>query len=202
MAKLIFKDTYSEIRKKEEFYKKHEGEDMTDQSQLCGASIVEMAKKFGIEAIIAKAEATEIDDTLKDKLYGNDFTNMFKNKEDMLNTRKKIMNLFENIPARIRKEQFGDDVASFLNAYTTNDENKLGALNKIGIVSDTQLNSVKEYNKLQKQIRQENETRKRFTELLEQKGNILYENFKKFGDITKNNQINNTASNQDVQTSI
>ena len=145
MANYLFKNHYSQIGRKEGFSIKYEDEDMTDQSQLSSASIVEMAKRFGIDAIIAKAERTNIeaDSLLAGKLYGHDFTQMFNSKEEMLNTKKKLNNLFENIPARMRKELFNDNPMEFVNAYVTNDEKKLTELSKVGLVSQTQLESVK-----------------------------------------------------------
>ena len=84
MTKYLFKNHYSQIGKKEGFAIKYEDEDMTDQSQLSSASIVEMAKRFGIDAIIAKAERMNIeaDSLLAGKLYGHDFTQMFNSKEE------------------------------------------------------------------------------------------------------------------------
>ena len=52
-----FKNRYSGQRRKEEFFTKQENkEDLTDQSQITTASISSMAKKFGIDVLIAKAQ--------------------------------------------------------------------------------------------------------------------------------------------------
>ena len=141
-----FKNAYENKRNEKFFTKIDYEDDPTDQSQIIGASMREMAKKFGIDALIAKAEQTMINESLQNELYGNDYTNMFTSKEHLLNVKKNVHNLFERIPARIRKEIFNDNVQEFLDAYTTNDENKLTTLNKYGIVSDSQLNAVKQYN--------------------------------------------------------
>lgn len=194
---------YSEMKKKPEFYRPTESkETLTDQSQICSASIVEMAKKFGIDAIIAKAEKMEIDDRLKDKLYGHDYTKMFKSREELLNTKKRLNNLFENVPARIRKEIFNDSVEEFINAYTYNDETKLTQLNRLGLVSDTQLDNVKKYNQKIEKERIETETRAKFTEELKKQGETLYETFKKTGIINTNDIKNNTANNSNIQSDI
>lgn len=198
---------YDKIRKKEEFFTEYDKEkavDMTDQSQLCGASIVEMAKKFGIDAIIAKAEQRMVDNNkILDQLYGNDYTKMFNTTENMLNVKKKLNNLFENIPARIRKEMFNDNVSEFIQAYTTNDETKLNTLNKIGLVSDTQLEQVRNYNESKRKETKENELRKAFSEKMNKLEKGLYDKFKETGNIdisiNKNNAANNTGLQTDLQ---
>lgn len=190
-----FKNTYSERKAKPEFYKKIEGDDLTDQTQITSASIVEMAKRFGIDAIIARAEAMEVNDEFKDKMYGNDITKMFTDKAEMLNTKKKLTNIFEKIPARIRKEKFNDDVAEFIWAYTQNDEGKLTELNKIGIVSTTQLENVKEENKRKAIAAKEEQTRINFIKELEKNKGNMYENYKKTGSIMENSNNNTTTDN-------
>ncbi len=199
-----FKNHYSQIGKKEGFKIKYDAEDLTDQSQLSSASITEMAKRYGIDAIIAKAEQknVEANSALANKLYGNDYTQMFKSKEELLNTKKRLNNLFENIPARIRKEQFNDNPMEFINAYTCNDETKLGKLAEIGIVSKSQLESVKNYNKQIKLQKQEIETQKAFIKALESKQGELYEKFKETGNININNIQNNQTDNTNVQKSV
>lgn len=192
---LKFKNHYSEIGEKKEFWIVPDAEEMTDQSQLVGASIVEMAKKFGIDAIIAKAEQKNIEsEKLKDILYGHDFTQMFKSKEELLNCKKNISKYFENVPARMRKELFNDDIAEFVNAYTSNDEKKLQGLAEVGIISNTQFTAVKDYNARKQQEIAENLSRKKFVEELEKQKAGLYENYKKTGTINTNISENNTTS--------
>lgn len=200
MAKLKFKNSYESRGKKPEFYTKYkENKQMTDKSQIYSASITEMAKRYGIDAIISKAEKDYLDNqAITDKLYGYDLTNGFKSKEEMLNIKKRVNNLFENIPARMRKEYFNDNPMEFVNAYTTNDENKLTMLNKLGIVSDSQLENVKKYNKDLKEARNEQILHQQFVQKLEESQKGLYENFKQTGNIIINNSTNNTKTNTDV----
>lgn len=194
-----FLNTYMTRVKKPEFFTNIKNDnDMTDQSQIYSASITEMAKRFGIDAIIAKAKQTQIDQSVMDKLYGHDLTKLYTDRAELLNTKKKLNNLFENIPAIIRKQEFNDSVEEFINAYTYNDEKKLEKLNKLGIVSTTQLENVKEYNKIQRERAQEELTRKKFTDYLESKGVDFYEEFKKTGSIGNSNLQNNTDSNKDI----
>lgn len=202
MNKRTWKNSYDSREVQKEFFTKIKGEDKTDQSQLAGASIVEMAKKFGIDAIIAKAEQTYINENLQDKLYGHDLTSMYQSKEELLNVKKKLNNLFENIPARIRKEVFNDDPAEFLNAYTFNDETKLAELNKLGIVSDTQINQVKEYNQMKAKEKAEAKLREQFVNELQKQGDTLYENFKKTGNVTNNSGTDISKGTGDVQQSV
>ena len=115
--------------------------------------------------------------------------------EELLNTKKRINNLFEKIPAIIRKEEFNDNPMEFVNAYVTNDEKRLTQLNKLGIVSDTQLNQVKNYNQNLRKQKKEELTRKAFIEKLEQKKGALYEKFKETGEISINNSKDNTDNN-------
>ena len=199
-----FKNHYSQIGRKEGFKIKYEAEDLTDQSQLSSASITEMAKRYGIDAIIAKAEQRNIEanSALADKLYGNDFTQMFKSKEELLNTKKKLINVFENIPARIRKEQFNDNPMEFINAYVSIDENKLSKLADIGLISQTQLEAVKNYNKQKLKEKQENQTRQAFIKVLEAQQGELYEKFKETGTININNSQNIQTNNPSIQTGI
>lgn len=199
-----FKNHYNQIGRKKDFTIKYEAEDMTDQSQLTSASICEMAKRYGIDAIIAKAKQTNIeaDSMLAGKLYGHDFTNMFNSKEEMLNVKKRIGNLFENIPAEIRKTIFKDNPINFINAYVTNDENKLEQLENIGIISKTQLEQVRNYNKNKKAIAEENINRERFIKELEKQQGAMYENFKKNGNINFNNMADVTTPSPSLQQSI
>lgn len=195
-----FKNHYNQIGRKEDFKIKYDEEDMTDQSQLSSASITEMAKRYGIDAIMAKAEQRNLEaGAIQDKLFGHDFTNMFKSREELLNTKKNLNNLFENIPARIRKEYFNDNPMEFINAYTTNDENKLEKLAEIGIVSQTQLENVKTYNANKRAIIAENEKRKAFITELEKQQGALYENFKTTGNINIGTNNNNTTNIPSVQ---
>lgn len=148
MGKTIkFKNAYTEERKKEEYYREVSEERKTNQDQITSASITEMAKRFGIDAIMAKANQTQIDENLQNELYGHDYTKMFKSKDELLKTREKLKQLFERIPAKIRKEKFNDKVENLLNAYTDNNIEQLKELNKIGIVSKTQIEQVENYNK-------------------------------------------------------
>ncbi len=202
MTKLVFKNHYSQIGRKKDFGIKYEAEDMTDQSQIVGASITEMAKKFGIDAIMARAEQLNVDDKLKDQLYGHDYTQMFNSREELLNVKKKLNNVFENIPARIRKETFNDDPMEFINAYTSNDETKLEKLKEIGLVSNTQFNQVKEINNNRRITEAENLKRKEFISKLNETQGELYENFKKTGNIAFNVGKNDTVNNSSVQTDL
>ncbi len=199
---LVFKNKYSQMGRKEEFDLDYSKEDMTDQSQAINGSITEMAKKYGIDAIIAKAEQMQVNDSIKDQLYGNDYTLMFNSTEELLNTKKRIKGLFESIPARIRKEVFNDDIAEFLNGYTTNDINKLKALNKIGIVSDTQIKNIEDYNKQKQQEINEQITKQKFIKELEAKQGDIYEQFKKTGNISINFNTNNSGNSESVQNNI
>lgn len=195
MAGIRFKNRYSEQRQKDEFYTECDQTQVTDQSQLCGASIVEMAKRFGIDAIIAKAEKTVLDnEKIQDQLYGHDYTKMFKSSDERLNVKNKLTNLFENIPARIRKEYFNDSIANFIDAYVTNDEKKLTQLNKLGIVSNSQLEKVVEFNINNMKEKQEAEIRKNFINALEKQKEGLYETYKTTGNITIDNNNDNAEN--------
>lgn len=176
--------------------------DLTRQDQVVQASITEMANRYGIDAIIAKAKAKEVDQVVMDKLYGHDLTEMYQDKSQLLNVRNRLTNVFNNIPAGIRKEMFHDRPEEFVQAYMINDEKKLEALQKVGIVSKTQLEKVKKYNQNLKNIEIENKKRLEFTEQLKLKGDLLYENFKRTGDIIYNNNQNITDNNQNVQPSV
>lgn len=191
---------YSKIGKKKEFFTKIlDKKEVTDQTQLAGASIKELAKKFGIDALKSKAKQMTIENQeLLDKLYGHDYTNMFKSKEDLLNTKKNLNNAFEKIPAQLRKVLFKDDVTEFVHAMTTNDEIKLKELNKYGIISDTQLNSVIEHNNAIKEQRRKAETQQNFINELEKMKGKLYENFEKTGIINLDNSQNDTTSTKDI----
>lgn len=203
MTTIKFKNKYSSIGTKNgKFITEYseEAEDMTDQSQIVSASIVEMAKRFGIDAIIAKAEQKIVDNQkVLDQLYGNDYTQLFTNKETMLNAKNKLGVIFEKIPARIRKEYFNDNVTEFVDAYTYNDERKLEQLNKLGIVSNTQLEEVKNYNKQIRLEKEEQAKRKQFIDKLSEKQGELYEKFKETGNIIINNDKINTSVNTNVQ---
>lgn len=205
-TKIKFKDKYSSIGKKgDEFVTKYSenAEDMTDQSQVVSASIVEMAKRFGIDAIIAKAEQKVVENqAILDQLYGHDYTKMFTNKESMLNAKNKLNTIFEKLPARIRKEYFNDNVTEFVDAYTYNDERKLEQLNKLGIVSNTQLEEVKGYNKKIKLEKEEQIKKQQFIEKLSEQQGALYEKFKETGNIIFDNNKINTGVSKDVQTDI
>ena len=97
-----FKNHYNQIGKKENFKIKYEAEDMTDQSQLSSASITEMAKRYGIDAIIAKANQRNIEaGQLQDTLYGNDYSQMFTSREELLNVKKKLNNVFIKIFSKL-----------------------------------------------------------------------------------------------------
>lgn len=196
-----FKNHYNQIGRKEEFKISYDEPDMTDQSQLSSASITEMAKRYGIDAIMAKAQQRIVEENsaLAGKLYGNDYSNMFTSKEEMLNVKKKLNNVFENIPAIIRKEVFKDNPMEFINAYTTNDETKLEKLAEIGLVSQTQLENVKQYNANQRAIKAENETRKAFITELEKQQGALYETFKTSGNINLSINNDNTKNTTGLQ---
>lgn len=198
---MTFLNYYNTIGRKEDFKRKITGESLTDQSQYVSASIREMAKRFGIEAIMAKAEQLSATESLKDNLYGNDFTQMFKSKDALLNTKKKLREQFEKIPARLRKTLFSDNVEEFVNAYTYNDTNKLKELNKVGIVSDTQLEQAIAYNKELETTRLENQTRNNFIKELEKKKEGLYAQFKETGTINIDINKSPTISNQNLQNS-
>lgn len=199
-----FKNFYNNRKVKEEFFTKQENrEELTDQSQITSASISAMAEKFGIDAVIAKAQQKNIEsETLKAQLYGNDFSQMFKSKEEMLNTKNKLNRLFEKLPARIRKEEFNDNVVNFVNAYTNGDEKKLESLNKLGIVSDKQLNYVKNMNETKQAEKNENIKRTEFITKLENMKAGLYENYKKTGTINIDIPKDITVNNNNLQESL
>ena len=184
---MTFRNYYTTKERKPEFQKLVEGESLTDQSQYASASIREMAKRFGIEAIMAKAEQLTATESLKDHLYGNDFTKMFKSKEELLNVKKRLREQFELIPARMRKTIFNDNVEEFVNAYTYNDINKLTELNKVGIVSTSQLEQAIAYDTKLKETAKENQLKSKFVAELEKQKEGLYEEFKKTGSINLGN---------------
>ena len=198
---MTFRNYYTTKERKPEFQKLVEGESLTDQSQYASASIREMAKRFGIEAIMAKAEQLTATESLKDHLYGNDFTKMFKSKEELLNVKKRLREQFELIPARMRKTIFNDNVEEFVNAYTYNDINKLTELNKVGIVSTSQLEQAIAYDTKLKETAKENQLKSKFVAELEKQKEGLYEEFKKTGSINLGNiqkptvNIPNTENN-------
>lgn len=195
-TKTKYKNYYGTIGRKEEFFTSYpNAEDKTDQSQLASASITEMAKRFGIEAIESKATRMYIEaGKLQDQLYGMDLTKL-ADKETMLNTKKKLNNLFNNIPAKMRKDMFHDSVEEFINSFTFNDEEKLTQLNKIGLVSKTQLENVKAYNNRVKMENAENAIKIKFAEAVEAQKGQLYETFKKTGNIISGNMDDNTKNN-------
>lgn len=176
-----FKNVYSEQKIKKEFFTKGGGERKTKQDQITSASITEMAKRFGIDAIISKANQMNADQYLQDQLYGHDYSNMFKSKEEMLNVKKNLNTIFERIPAKMRKEIFNDKIENFVTAYTENNENTLTELNKLGLVSKTQLEQVQNYNKeikKQKQIEIDNQIKS----YIERNGLTNIENTQKKGE--------------------
>lgn len=182
-----FRNRYSVLKETEkdrkQFKKELTDERLTDQSQLERASITEMAKKFGIDALMAKAEQNYINEDLQNKLYGIDYTKMFTSMDELLKTKKKLNRVFEQIPARIRKEEFHDNVAEFVTAYTSSDENRLERLNKYGIISDSQLNNVKTRNNNIRAEREEAAKKEEFIRKLEEQKAGLYEKFKTTGTI-------------------
>lgn len=200
---ITFKNKY-EQRKREEFFTKYENnEKKTDESQHCQASITEMAKKFGIDAMISLAKQRTLEaESTKSAIYGLDLTKGAKSKEEILNIKNRLNNVFMNIPAIIRKEMFKDNPIEFINAYTSGDINKLTELNKIGLLSDTQLDNVKSYNEKILKEQKEAIQRKSFIEKLESMKEGLYETFKNTGNIDINNIQNNSANNTNVQDSI
>ena len=192
---MTFRNYYSTKEKKQEFQKIVEGESLTDQSQYASASIREMAKRFGIDAIMAKAEQMTATESLKDHLYGNDFTKMFKSKDELLNVKKRLRERFELIPARMRKTIFNDDIEEFVNAYTYNDINKLTELNKVGIISTTQLEQAIAYDNKLKETAKENALKTKFIAELEKQKEGLYDTYKKTGSINLGNNQSNTVNN-------
>lgn len=201
--KITFKNSYNTVGHKPEFGIKYKAEDMTDQSQHASASISEMAKKYGIEALMSKANKQYVDSiALQDQFFGHDFTQMQQSKEDLLNVKKKVTNLFNNIPAAIRKTVFNDNIQNFLDTYTSNDVNKITALRNIGLVSDTQLNAVVNYNNKLKEEKLNNQKRKEFIAALEAQQGALYENFKNTGNIIINNNKDTATGNTVLQDNI
>lgn len=198
--KIKRKNYYETIGKKEEFWRKIEDKThKTNQDELERASISVMAEKYGIEAIQRKAEQMYIEaGALQDKLFGHDLTNMNTVKEEILNTKNKLGEIFNLIPARLRKTLFNDNVGEFVNSYINGDEQKLTELSKHGLVSEKQLNKVKIAREQREAKRKEEETKIRFAELIKQKEGELYETFKKTGNIAISNQINNTDNNTNV----
>lgn len=198
---MTFRNYYSTKEKKQEFQKIVEGESLTDQSQYASASIREMAKRFGIDAIMAKAEQMTATESLKDHLYGNDFTKMFKSKDELLNVKKRLRERFELIPARMRKTIFNDDIEEFVNAYTYNDINKLTELNKVGIISTTQLEQAIAYDNKLKETAKENALKTKFIAELEKQKEGLYDTYKKTGSINLGNNQSNTVNNPNIEVS-
>lgn len=169
---------------------------MTDQSQLVSASIVEMAKKYGIEAIISRAEQTKLEaGSTQSELYGIDLTNGFKSKEQMMGVGNKLKTLFERIPARIRKEHFNDQVGTFIEKFTSGEINTMTKLNEIGLISDTQLNGIKTKINEQNEIAKEMERKNEFIKALETNKSTLYEVYKRTGKIELNTTNNNSSTN-------
>lgn len=175
------------------------GESMTDQSQHANASIREMAKKYGIDALMDKATRTYIDSIkVQDQFYGFDLSKNFNNTEDILSTKNKLNKLFELIPAGIRKTEFNDNPQAFVEAFTGKDSKKIEILNKYGIISDTQLNQHKAEIQRQAEIAKENQTKNAFIEKLETMKGGLYEQFKQTGDINMSNIPNIPVSSENI----
>lgn len=194
-----FKNYYDTIGIKPESHIKYKAKDMTDQSQLASASISEMAKKFGIEALKSKAEKTYIDSLqLQNQLFGHDFTKMNQSKEELLNIKRKLTNMFNCIPAGMRKELFQDNIHKFLETYTSNDEVKLQKLVNVGLVSESQYNQVVTNNNKLKAEKIENEKRESFIKELEKQKEGIYETFKKTGNINFTDNQNNAADNPSI----
>lgn len=191
---------YQTIGNKPNFYRKiKDKEHKTNQDELERASISIMAEKYGIDAIMSKAEKMYIDNlSLQDELYGHDMCNMTSVKENLLNNKNKLKRLFERIPARIRKTIFNDNIGEFLNSYTSGDEKKLTELSKYGLVSEKQLDKLKTFKKEQEKIKLEEQNKIKFAELMKNKEQELYETFKKTGNISISNQSNNTTNNENV----
>ena len=91
---------------------------------------------------------------------------------------------------------------NFINAYTSNDEIKLGKLAEIGLVSQTQLENVKAYNEDKRKQAEEAAKRQQFITELEKKQGALYENFKQTGTININIPEINTGNIPSVPTNI
>lgn len=188
---------------KKEFDTVITGESLTDQSQHANASIREMAKKYGIDALMDKATRTYIDSLqVQEKFYGFDLSKNFNNTEDILNTKNKLNKLFELIPAGIRKTEFNDNPQSFVEAFTGKDSKKIEILNKYGIISDTQLNQHKAEMKRLAEIAIEDKTKTAFVEKLETMKEGLYEQFKKTGNINLPNIPNVSVDNQNVSSNV
>ena len=168
-----------------------------------GEKILKKEKKFGIDAMISLAKQRTLEaESTKSAIYGLDLTKGAKSKEEILNIKNRLNNIFLNIPALIRKEMFKDNPIEFINAYTSGDINKLTELNKIGLVSDTQLTNVKNYNNKILEEQREANQRKSFIEKLESMKEGLYETFKNTGNININSIQNNSINNTNVQDSI
>lgn len=196
---MSFKNKY-ERRQRTEFWKKYENnQKVTDESQQSQASITEMAKKYGIEALEMKAMKTNIEASeLQNRLYGNDLTKSFNSREELLKTKMKLNKEFEKLPAVLRKQLFNDNVVEFVNAYTSEDLNKLEVMKNHGIISETQLNNVKTYINNKELARKEELNRKQFIDRLETMKEGLYENYKATGTITLNNLQGDTTNNKTV----
>lgn len=155
-TKIKFKNNYNQMKIKEEFFREIKGESRTDQDQLAQASITIMAEKFGIDAIINKAKMMEPDENTKLQLYGRDLTQFINNKADILNLKRDLTNVFERIPAAMRKEYFNDDVVNFVDAYSSGDVKRLEVLQKYGLIHENQVENVKNHYKKIEEVNNKN----------------------------------------------
>lgn len=179
------------------------GESLTDQSQHANASIREMAKKYGIDALMDKATRTYIDSLkIQEQFYGFDLSKNFNSTEEILSTKNKLNKLFELIPAGIRKTEFNDNPQSFVEAFTGKDSKKIEILNKYGIISDTQLNQHKAEMQRLSEIAKENQTKNAFIQKLETLKEGLYEQFKQTGNINMPNMPNLPVGDKNISSNV
>lgn len=144
--KIKFETMYNSNRIRKEYFRKIEGEHQTNQDQLAEAKLSVMAEKFGITALMSKAKQTEINEDLQAELYGNDLTTMITDRTNLLQTKENLRKTFTRIPAIIRKNEFGDKVENFVEAYTSGDLEKLKKLNKIGLIDNLQIEKLNKFN--------------------------------------------------------
>lgn len=191
---------YNTIGTKEEFKTKiAEMESLTNQDQLASASIVAMAEKYGIEAIIAKAKQQELEaGQTQSMLFGIDISQGFKSREQMLGVGQKLNTIFERIPAKIRKEIFNDKVGNFIDKYTNGDLKTAIEMEKIGLMSKKQVQSIQTKIEEIKRIENESRLRDEFIAKLETQKNNLFEAYKKTGTININQTNNNSSTNNDT----
>lgn len=142
-----FENGYNSRKIKSEFFREISGESKTNQDHLAQASISIMAEKFGIDAIINKAKANEPSQYTQQQLFGVNLCNFISDNANLLNLKRDLSKVFEQVPAKIRKELFNDDVKEFVHSYSEGNINKLRELEKYGLVNGLQVDKLEQHYK-------------------------------------------------------